>query len=279
MSHEATNWAIKQRGLKPATKIVLWHLCDRYNPDQGCFPRQDRLANDCEMSRSTLNVHLKALEDAGLIARQQRIDEATNRQLSTRYLFAFEEGFEPCPKTGHGAVSENEAEPSPDLEQSRVRNPDTNPVIEPVREPIPPTPEPVEPPKGEGDFSLIWKGWPEGKLPDNRDYAEKLFDALGPEDRASAVAMVETYLVLCAKRQRQPQLVTYLREKLFRELDGAPETDKDGDFIITPKCAEWRPWIGAMRKQHGEKGVDYFVKLGRMAVKTRYPEGFQNARH
>jgi hypothetical protein len=31
MSHEATNWAIKQRGLKPTTKIVLWHLCDRFN--------------------------------------------------------------------------------------------------------------------------------------------------------------------------------------------------------------------------------------------------------
>ena len=38
MSHEATNWAIKQRGLKPTTKIVLWHLCDRFNPDYGCFP-------------------------------------------------------------------------------------------------------------------------------------------------------------------------------------------------------------------------------------------------
>ena len=26
MSHEATNWAIKQRGLKPTTKIVLLSL-------------------------------------------------------------------------------------------------------------------------------------------------------------------------------------------------------------------------------------------------------------
>jgi hypothetical protein len=51
MSHEATNWAIKQRGLKPTTKIVLWHLCDRFNPDYGCFPSQARLAHDCEISR------------------------------------------------------------------------------------------------------------------------------------------------------------------------------------------------------------------------------------
>ena len=33
MTHEAGNWAIKQRRLKPTTKIVLWHLCDRFNPD------------------------------------------------------------------------------------------------------------------------------------------------------------------------------------------------------------------------------------------------------
>ena len=46
MSHAATNWAIQQRGLKPATKIVLWHLCDRFNPDFGCFPTQERLAHD-----------------------------------------------------------------------------------------------------------------------------------------------------------------------------------------------------------------------------------------
>ena len=32
MSHDATNWAIQRRGLKPTTKIVLWHLCDRFNP-------------------------------------------------------------------------------------------------------------------------------------------------------------------------------------------------------------------------------------------------------
>ena len=73
MSHEATNWAIKQRGLKPTTKIVLWHLCDRFNPDYGCFPSQDRLAHDCEISRSTLNDHLGQLEAVGLLRRVPRL--------------------------------------------------------------------------------------------------------------------------------------------------------------------------------------------------------------
>ncbi|WP_369682753.1 helix-turn-helix domain-containing protein [Roseovarius sp. M141] len=80
MSHEATNWAIKQRGLKPTAKIVLWHLCDRFNPDYGCFPSQARLAHDCEISRATLNRHLDGLEARGLIRRIRVIDPKTGQQ-------------------------------------------------------------------------------------------------------------------------------------------------------------------------------------------------------
>ncbi|QYX56817.1 helix-turn-helix domain-containing protein [Roseovarius sp. SCSIO 43702] len=176
MSHEATNWAIKQRGLKPTTKIVLWHLSDRFNPDFGCFPSQERLANDCEISRSTLNAHLDLLEAARLLRRVPRLDPVSKRQMSTRYILGFEKGFtpddpEPCPETGHGvfdldhepetgpensthaagqtepcpeiahgktqkAVSDFCPDPCPKNGQSRVRNPDTNPVREPLREPL-----------------------------------------------------------------------------------------------------------------------------------------------
>jgi len=176
MSHEATNWAIKQRGLKPTTKIVLWHLCDRFNPDYGCFPSQDRLAHDCEISRSTLNDHLGQLEAVGLLRRVPRLDPVTKRQLPTRYILGFEPGFTPvavvpCPETGHGqdqgvesrdstdvcdddgmadalpcpdfghgtdaeAVSDFQAEPCPENAESRVRISDTNPVREPLSKPV-----------------------------------------------------------------------------------------------------------------------------------------------
>lgn len=176
MSHSATNWAIKQRGLKPATKIVLWHLCDRFNPDYGCFPSQDRLAEDCEISRSTLNEHLALLEAARLLRRVPRLHPITKRQMPTRYILGFEPGFvlddgNPCPEIGHGnatldenlnetkgfevesplapkpcpisghgdearPVSDFTPDPCPENAQSRVRNPDTNLVSEPLREPV-----------------------------------------------------------------------------------------------------------------------------------------------
>ena len=130
MSHAGTNWAIQQRGLKPTTKIVLWHLCDRFNPDYGCFPSQERLAHDCEISRATLNRHLDTLEECGLIRRVRCVDPDTHQQRPTRYVMAFEAGFGrpaepsahamdqdgddgcevPCPVLRHGPDDENAKE-------------------------------------------------------------------------------------------------------------------------------------------------------------------------
>ncbi|PXW66337.1 helix-turn-helix protein [Loktanella sp. PT4BL] len=239
MSHAATNWAIQRRGLKPTTKIVLWHLCDRFNPDYGCFPSQARLAHDCEISRSTLNDHLGQLEAAGLLRRVPRIHPVTKRQMPTRYILGFEPGFaphdpnpcpetghgalpfdgtvsgdqvicaevadqqDPCPKTGHGIdarpVSDFDPDPCPENGQSRVRNPDTNLVREPLREPV----KEEEDARGretsfddffgdllqalgfDGDGALPawWQGWPA------RQHVQRWIDDLGmSQKRILAVA-------------------------------------------------------------------------------------------
>jgi hypothetical protein len=157
MSHKATVWAIQQRGLKPATKIVLWFLCDRHNPDFGCFPTQARLADDAEMSISALNEHLAKLEELRLIHRVRVHDPRTHKRQATRYILGFEDGFpqEPTPETGHGfcgteeeqhpeptpdsgdrAISGFSAKPSPDFAQSHLRNPETNLVREPLSKPV-----------------------------------------------------------------------------------------------------------------------------------------------
>jgi hypothetical protein len=157
MSHKATVWAIQQRGLKPATKIVLWFLCDRHNPDFGCFPTQERLADDAEMSISALNAHLAKLEELRLIHRVRVHDPRTHKRQATRYILGFEDGFpqeptpetgdglsgtdeeqdgDPTPDSGHGAISGFSAKPSPDFAQSHLRNPETNLVREPLSKPV-----------------------------------------------------------------------------------------------------------------------------------------------
>jgi hypothetical protein len=271
LSHDATNWAIKQRGLKPAAKVVLWHLCDRYHPDHGCFPSQDTLAADCEMSRSALNGHLSDLEELRLIRREQRKDDATKRQKSTRYIFPFEKEEaqdveRPCPESAHGAVSEKQPEPCPENGKSRVQIPDTNLVREPV----------IEPPvradaRGEG-FSKLWNEWPDLSRPDNRDAAETVFNRLSPSDQALAVLHARDFRRLQVLRSKHAQMFPYLRNRSFIELVDAPEIDKDGDFVITPSRPEWPKWLGAIRSQHGERGVESVLKLGRLVRKTRWPE-------
>ena len=89
MSHTATSWAIKQRGIKPAAKIVLFHLADRHNPDYGCFPSHKTLAYDCEMSERSVRNQLATLETDGLIQRHRRL-KPDGTYASTRYILGFE---------------------------------------------------------------------------------------------------------------------------------------------------------------------------------------------
>jgi len=221
MSHAATNWAIQQRGLKPATKIVLWHLCDRHNPDFGCFPTQARLAEDAEMSISSLNEHLAKLEALGLIQRIRCHDHRTKRRQATRYMLGFEEhgpqdplpetvdGISEtegehhgglCPDAGDGAISGFWAIPSPENGQSQLQNPETNLVREPLSKPV--KEEEEDAAAREADFDRFfaellsalgfeanvtlpawWQGWPA------RQHVRRWIDDLGlSEDRIIEVA-------------------------------------------------------------------------------------------
>jgi DNA-binding MarR family transcriptional regulator len=162
MSHKATNWAVQQRGISPSAKIVLWHLADRHHPDNGCYPSQDRLAYDCEISRRSLNNQMDTLEDAGLIVRLKRLDTVTKRQKSTRYILGFEDDFaqhldavklEPKKNTDDarvqnvhtGAVCKKQRDPCAKSDQSRVQDLHTNLVREPLREPCGPGADPQTP--------------------------------------------------------------------------------------------------------------------------------------
>ena len=64
MSHYMTALAMKQQGLRPATKVVLYWIADHHNSETGdCFPSINRLAVLCEMSRRSVETHITALED------------------------------------------------------------------------------------------------------------------------------------------------------------------------------------------------------------------------
>ena len=121
MSHEATHWAVKLRGLRPTAKIVLWHLADCHNPTMGCFPTQDYLASNAEISRASVNRILDELEAAGIIRREKQIDPDTKRQRPTRYRLAFEQGFEPLDVVPRVAELDTAFEADPCLKNEPTR--------------------------------------------------------------------------------------------------------------------------------------------------------------
>ena len=266
MSHEATNWAIKQKGLPPAAKIVLWHLCDRYNPDFGCFPSQDALARDCEISRATLNRHLDALEERGLVAREARRDERTRKQLSTRYRLGFEadfepaEGAKPCREMRHGneaeTVSQNAQKPCLKNDDSRVSNCDTNPVREPVREPVNEREGVREGAEGEKSDTVTRETWKRRFKKAHRDWPTYLTDSevtaeaewfkLSEEDRLKAAELSSVYVSEGAKlgRKKFCAFAVYLGEKRWERL--SPQATKVADGKRETAAPFGKNW-GALR--------------------------------
>ncbi|HRP26046.1 helix-turn-helix domain-containing protein [Thauera sp.] len=270
MSHAATNWAIRQRGLKPAAKIVLWHLADRHNRDTGrCDPDQVLLAADCEMSRSTLNVHLSELEKRGLIRRVQRLDERTKRQLSTAYILAMDgenpvseirtraqdvehraqDMVPPVSEIRTRAVSGKSPEPCPENGESRVRNPDTNLGREPGREPegarAAVQPFEVDRSSEQDRFPEFWAAYPRKE---NRTKAEAEFFAATLATDADAIIAAARTFASAAKAAGQetrfmPLPATWLRDKRWTDQIAPPADDE--------RAAKVRKW-DRIASEYGE---------------------------
>jgi len=95
MSHYMTALAMKQTGLKPATKIVLYWLADHHNGETGkCFPSINRLAELSEMSRRAVEGHLDILEKLGLITRVQQYRDTGGKTANSYVLGLSEKSME-----------------------------------------------------------------------------------------------------------------------------------------------------------------------------------------
>lgn len=280
MSIQMVGWVLDQHIPDSGMKLVLISLANCHNGKHGqCNPGIEVLMREASLSRSTVIRKLKALEDDGWIKVSAEHDSA-GRQKANSYIINQQdrgEGVTMTPPANPAIIAQGEGvtmTPRPvSSDTPEGVNCDT-PLKEPEKEPesFPLPPEPQK--EGGKGFSRIWDEWHPDFIPDSREYAEKQFGKLTDAERDAAVAHVREYLALCAKRGKHPLMVPYLKTKAFAELAGAPETDSDGDFVITPARPEWREWLGAMRKSRGPAAVEYFVKLGRIVVKTRWPEGY-----
>ena len=78
MSLDATTWAWKLRGLRPAQKLVLLSMADRAGEHHTCHPAISRLTVDTGLDRKTVISSLQDLESAGLIRKTGRMTGYNN---------------------------------------------------------------------------------------------------------------------------------------------------------------------------------------------------------
>ena len=85
-AYEAQVWARRQRlGGDTAGKIILMILSDYADEWGTCYPGVDRIAEEGELSKSTVLRKLKALAHAGLITVERRANQRGHRT-SNRYI-------------------------------------------------------------------------------------------------------------------------------------------------------------------------------------------------
>ena len=79
MSIQAINAALDVHDIGPTRKWLLIVLANYANTDCQCWPSQETLAEDTELSERTIITALKELEVGGLIQREQRRDKGGHR--------------------------------------------------------------------------------------------------------------------------------------------------------------------------------------------------------
>ena len=179
MSGIALIWAANVRGLKPAAKIVLIQLADFHNKESGqCNPSAQRLADECEMGRSTVFRHMTDLEELGLLTRVNRGDGKGGRS-SSQYnlhldivLGASSKHMEKS-QIGTGGKVPKTGGKSPTCGTGVVPNRDRNLTIEPVKEPCVPKADPHT--ENLTDYFLdFWEAHPR---PNDEAHSKQIFDA------------------------------------------------------------------------------------------------------
>lgn len=121
--------AMKTKVGNPLRKLVLIKLADNANDMGECWPSYQHIADQCEIGRSTVKVHIRELEKSGLLRREFRRKGELNQ--SNVFHLALEGGAGAAPRTSHSS--------------------------EPVKEPVKPK---VADAPGLVDFDRFWVLYP-----------------------------------------------------------------------------------------------------------------------
>jgi len=132
MSVQAITWAIEQDVGVPAQKLILICLANYADKTGVCWPGQKALAEDASMTERSVRTHIKALEAAGLISRQER-RRADQTRTSDQYTLNINRKI--FPDDGGPTGKSASDLPEKNTQPHRKSFPGNEPVREPSEEP------------------------------------------------------------------------------------------------------------------------------------------------
>jgi hypothetical protein len=244
---------------------VLGILGTHTNNNGWCEVNQRVIAEKCGRSRETINRTIRDLCEFGYLSKREQRTKANGRTINLYQVLMdrparAQDAAPLVTPASQGAVTPEDHNGC-DVATSQLNDPSSNE-------------DPPSPPQaGDQGFAELRKAWPQDHW-GNLDNAGGAFAKLSGEDKSSAVRNAPAAALAFTRRKgRVPALAAYIRSRVFRDFDGGPEIDAEGDWRITPSRPEWGPWLGWVRSKHGQRGVDSVVKRGFFLVPTRWPEG------
>ncbi|ETF07982.1 helix-turn-helix domain-containing protein [Pseudomonas moraviensis] len=169
MSMDLMVKAMKTKVGNPLRKLVLVKLADNASDQGECWPSYQHIADQCEIGRSTVKLHIRELEKAGLLRREYRRKGELNQ--SNVFHLSLDGGS--VPDLGGGA-GDNPPGAGDNPGGGAGAAPRTSHSSEPVKEPKPT----VIADTAEG-FDQFWKLYPKKK---SRKDAAKAWAKLKPNE-------------------------------------------------------------------------------------------------
>lgn len=128
----------------PLRKLVLIKIADNANDEGECWPSYQHIADQCEVSRSTVKSHIRALEDMGLLKREFRRKGELNQ--SNVFYLTLDNAQQIPPESGRAGADRGRA--GADLGGGAGADPRTYHSFEPVKEPLERKKKPSSMPEG-----------------------------------------------------------------------------------------------------------------------------------
>ena len=284
MSIQAVAWAISQRVGSPTGKVLLVCLANYANERGECWPSQRTIAHEAELSRRTAITWLNRLEKDGFIKRKRRQskDGFRTSDLVTLQLNKLPEPSEPFNTDNPDdmnveTLSANSA-PRPNQGETDGRPRCTSRSNKDRQmHSKQPSPKPLKEPSSgasareEDGFKKLWDDWPSKERPDKIKAAKWAFDRLSTSEQSSAVQQAKGYRRLTKAKKHKALMIPYLKNKEFAALDGAPEINADGKFIITPERPEWSSWREHLREKYSDAAVERLESRKFFLASFRWP--------